>query len=539
MMSPPVGRLRPVPRPSPCPVPTSERGIGLVITLLILAIVSALGSTIIVGNMADLQISNNYSHRSTAFYAADSGIEATIRDLRQDQTWILRFVNQQTWTLNDPLPTDVVVNGQAIVAGAGDGYSYFGGWEQLGDGSYRRMILTPPTVNLVAGDGVIAFAVRSDGQGGDIDLSSQNVRANIELDIAGYGVWDNAVFGGDGQAGNTINGNVAIRGSMHVVGDPNNPGTVAFSGTADVRNNYGDAVSQFGATDAARLPALGLVEHNGEMVQSLESIVRAKHVNITMDGTADIGNPDVTGNGYKETVDSMRSDGTVTPPSQVYADDWDSYDAGDLQFPTLDDPYIASDGSYWSTHRDFLQTRSLEISEPKIGPGVASFSYADANGNSISWDGPNQVLQIQGIVRVNGNLQLGTLGGQYLNRGFMYEGTGTLYADGDIEIDGPIVPNGNYLGDGNLGLIADQDVEIDHTAQINVFAAVYAEDNVSITKQTTLAGSVVSRTFDLGNNVPAIFQVPSLSTNLPPGMPGNMRIGVIEGARVAGWYQER
>lgn len=520
-----------------------EQGVGLVITLLVLAIVSAIGTAILAGNMADLEISNNFGNRSVAFYAADSGVDVVVRDLTADPTWIMALVDPFTWQVRDPMPGSLTINGTSMLPQGGSfvagQYHTFGSSVQLGDGVYSRQVLLPPVANVVAGDGTVTFEVRAEGRGGEFDRSTQVVRAGIEVAIKGYGVWDNAIFAGQGAAGGLINGNVAVRGSVHIVGDPNNPPTIDFSGTADIRNNYATAVTDFGATDAAKLPSLVPVEFNGETVESLEAVVRLEHGTITMDGSSDIGEADVTGNGYKETIDAVRTDGTVGPEAQVHADDWDDYDATGVEFPTLDDPYVdPSSGTYWNSHREFLENTSLLIPETEISADIAAFSYTDGN-NSIAWDPSTGVLDIEGIIRVDRDLRFGKGHGRSNYIDIHYQGTGTIYIPNDLEIDAAVVPAGNYLADGNLGLIADESVVIDKLSQINVIAAIYAEETVRISKQTTLGGAVVSNYFDLGTNVPAIYQVPDLSTNLPPGMPGSLRLAVIDGASVINWFHER
>ncbi|OGX08760.1 MAG: hypothetical protein A2Z88_00830 [Omnitrophica WOR_2 bacterium GWA2_47_8] len=55
----------------------------------------------------------------------------------------------------------------------------------------------------------------------------------------------------------------------------------------------------------------------------------------------------------------------------------------------------------------------------------------------------------------------------------------------------------------------------------------YAETSIVAQKQTDVLGSFVSNYFDMGSNVPSIFQVPDTINHLPPGMIGQ------DGA---GWY---
>ena len=57
-------------------------------------------------------------------------------------------------------------------------------------------------------------------------------------------------------------------------------------------------------------------------------------------------------------------------------------------------------------------------------------------------------------------------------------------------------------------------------ANIDVMGLFYAESQIVVQKQTTIVGTIVSNYFNVGTNVPKIFQVPSTMTHLPPGMIG-------------------
>jgi hypothetical protein len=77
-----------------------------------------------------------------------------------------------------------------------------------------------------------------------------------------------------------------------------------------------------------------------------------------------------------------------------------------------------------------------------------------------------------------------------------------------------------------LGLIAGGDIELatgGGESNILTAGAFYAANKVKINKQTQHAGSIVCNFFDLGSQVPSIYQVPLLARNLPPGMPGGER----------------
>jgi len=523
----------------------SERGSAFVITLLVMAITLAMGLALVSSGMTELDISGNYRNRATAYYAADSGLEQTIIDLSASSAWVDQVIDTNTWTLQSPFPTSLTFNGQTVtmaVDGNGDvipAYYALGTATTLGDGTFVREIYLPPTVSMVGSRTALTFTVRSTGTGGLGELAEQVVRADVKPILNAHGVWDNAIFSGNGAAGGAINGHVAVRGSMHILGDPSSPPTIEFGGSSDIRNNYSDAVDWFGAGDAAKLPTLPTVEVNGVTVATLDTVVRAKDANVSLTGNSDIGAVNDDSNSIKEMIDGVRADGTVGPAGDVHADYTGSYDTDQVVFPTLSDPYVdPATGTSWATHTDFLDNNSLTIAETEISVNIAAFSHSDGNGNSITWDPDTLTLNISGIIKTDGNLRLGQRHGQPGERGVNYDGSGTFYATNDIHVDGFLVPVGGYITGDNLGLIAADDVRIDEAAGVNVMAAIFAMDHIRVSKQTAMAGSLVSSWFDMGTNVPAVFQVPDLSTNLPPGMPGGHRYGSIERIVIENWFQE-
>ena len=530
------------------PLPTTrrtERGSAFVITLLVMAITLAMGLALVTSGMTELDISGNYRNRATAYYAADSGLEQTVVDLGASTTWIEQVIDTTTWTIHDPFPTSITINGQTVtlaVDGNGDvipGYYSFGSSTTLGNGAFTREMYLPPTVDNSGAKPILTFKIRSTGTGGLGELAEQVVRADIRPTITVHGVWDNAIFVEAGAVGNSITGHAAVRGSIHILGNPSSPPTIEFGGTGDIRNNYSDAVSWFGATDAAKLPSLPTVDVNGVPVETLDTVVRVRDASINLTGDADIGAVNDDSNTVKEMIDSVRSNGTVGPSAEVHTDDTGSYDTDQLVFPELSNPYIdPATGISYTTHSDFLDTNSLTISEYEISANTSAFTHSDGNGNSISWDPTTLILTISGIIKTDGNMRLGRPHGQPGLRGVNYVGTGTIYATDDIHIDGYVVPVGNYITDGNLGLIAADDVLIDEASNVNVMAAIYAQDHIRISKQTTIAGAMVSSWFDMGMNVPAVFHVPDLTRNLPPGMPGEHRYTSIESISVKNWFQE-
>jgi hypothetical protein len=287
-----------------------------------------------------------------------------------------------------------------------------------------------------------------------------------------------------------------------------------------------------------------MVNLNGEVVQSLGAELRVEQGDVALSGNVFWGEPDATGNIFKEEVDGVYSDAPIalSGAAQVNPSDEGPYDAVGMPFPTLADPYFhAPTATNYATHRLFLDTNSLTIVENDISINTPSFNHSNAFG-SIDWNQATLTMTIDGIVRVNGNLHIADK-----NAGVLYDGRGTLFAVGDVDIHGHVMPVDNYLQTGtatydNLGIIADNDLKISAgggETWVKVMAAMYAENETVVRKQSRIAGAIVTQYFDLGNNVPRIFQAANLSANLPPGMPGGDPMLFVTGADVTNWYHVR
>jgi hypothetical protein len=133
-------------------------------------------------------------------------------------------------------------------------------------------------------------------------------------------------------------------------------------------------------------------------------------------------------------------------------------------------------------------------------------------------------LEIKGIVKVNGNHTLGKK-----KETIYYDGKGTLYATGDIDIHANLYPSDNKIfpTQAVLGLLAEKNMYLatgPGDSQISMMGAFYAQGTIVSAKQNQIAGTFVANFYDMGTNVPNIYQVPELRKNLPPGMPGDESI---------------
>jgi len=417
------------------------------------------------------------------------------------------------------------------------------------------------------------------------------------------GIWNNAIFAGTGASGKAINGNVDIRGSVHILGDgeefsdlnnngkwdaaepftdknkngvwdPGEPFTdvngdgvwnaaepfndsnnngiydppltqtdlnSSFGGNAYIGNNYSGM--------PAGLEAMVPTAPRPGGIESLSTEVRVKHGQIAVNGSASIGsNSVIDGGTSKATIDGAYvSDGWTgnQGANSVYSDNGttNGYDLSALgiQFPLISgigaDPYTDKTGNVWTTQDSYLTTKSLLVPVSTITSTTSSFSYADGNGNSISFTkasaGHPALLSVTGIVRIAGDLQIGA------KDSLTYSGNGTLYATGNLKIDGDLLPAAGLVfpTTTRMGFIAKQNMYLasgNGSSQLSMAGAFYAQGTIYSAKQNQIAGTFVANYYDMGNNVPNIYQVPSLPQNMPPGMPGDKNYYTI---RVKTWRQ--
>lgn len=400
----------------------------------------------------------------------------------------------------------------------------------------------------VNGNVSIAGSVHILGDGEPfIDLNGNGVRDAAEAftDLNHNGVWDPGEpyvdSNGDGvytaaEPYNDTNGNGIYDPPMTMT----NLDT-AFSGTGSITNNY------------AQMPlALQSLVPNAPMfngVQTLSAEVRDKHGKIGLSGNAYIGQAGVVSGGtMKGPVDgTFVTDGWGgnQGASSVTSDNGTSnpYDLGGLgiQFPIIGgigaQTYVAKDGTTWANQETYFTNRSLNCPVTTILSTTTAFSYGpDAYGNSISFTpaGKNTTakLTVNGVVNFSPSLQIGTKDSIY------YSGNGTLYSQ-NISIDGNLLPAAGsvFPTTARIGLVAKQNMYLacgNGSAQLSLAGAFYAQGMIRSAKQNQIAGTFVANFFDLGTNVPNIYQVPSLPYNMPPAMPGDKSYYTL---KIQGWRE--
>jgi len=423
---------------------------------------------------------------------------------------------------------------------------------------------------------------------------TRSVRSMIRA--RNVGIWNNAIFAGTGASGQAINGNVDIRGSVHILGegeaysdlnsngrwdaaetftdrnrngvwdpgeawvDANNDGVwnsaepyndtnnnglydppltqtdlnSAFSGNAYIGNNY----SGMDAGLEAQVPAPPRISG----IETLGAEVRCKHGRISIGGSATIGTDSlVDGGTSKATVDgSFVSDGYTGTrgANSVYSDNGtnNSYDLGHLgiDFPLISGigapPYVDRTGTTWPTQEAYLDAKSMTVNLTSITATPAAFSYADTNGNSLTFTPEVRVggtvvtpasLAVNGIVKFTNDIQIGDS-----HQTIRYSGNGTIFSKQDISISCNLLPKAGFTfpTTARIGLLAKRNLNLatgSGDAQLKMAGAFYAQGRIVSRKQNEIMGTFVSNFYDMGTNVPKIYQVPALPTNMPPAMPGD------------------
>jgi hypothetical protein len=395
--------------------------------------------------------------------------------------------------------------------------------------------------------------------------SNRGIARTAELVIKGWdvNVWRNAIFAGAGQAGGLINGNVSIHGSVHLLGQNVLPGQTAISaidlsGTSLIHNNYTGLVASL----ADRVPPLPVREFNGESVGTLNAKLRVRNGLVAMSGTSEIGEPNVSGNTLKETMDgvfvndgytgtSVTDDGDRGDPTALFSDNgWDQrYELGDkIPMPLFTDDYREKDtGTTYVnpstlanfTHEDYFEqvltgtpypgdltiSAATDFYYNATRPAETDSSLRLPTDDYILFNATTNLMEINGQIQVDGNLLITRGGGN--DKTINYTGRAALLVHGDAVLDTDLLSvnaNGttaNSFPVNNIfGIMAERNLTVGSLSQLQLMGAFYAQGTVRSVRQTTIMGTLVGGYFDMGTNVPDIYQVPDLPDNLPLGMIG-------------------
>ena len=556
-----------------------QKGSSMIVASLALFLVFSFGIAILSISSTALLTTKSDTLRARALAAAEAGADigiSFIRDTAPDGT------TDGTWRTTHP-STDP------------DNHT--------SDTWYTGTLATGATYRICvrSGTGVHAEKIIITSEGIATE-SGRTVTKRIKVALIhkseNVSVWNNVIFAGVGQAGKSINGNVKIRGSVHMLGDGENftdidmdgrwddsneaytdsnsngqydtgepftdedsdghrdvrepfndvngdgtrtpPLTVTdmaeeISGTANVGNNYNSMPADL----KAKLPALPTVSFGGENVQSLSAKLRVKHGRVDISGSATVGDPNATGNDRKETLNGCYvSDGYGgnQGAASAYADNGttNGYDLG-----------------------DGLVTFPV-VSDPYTAPDGTNYaSYMDylhdhalvisgnltlQNGTAYSAsDGAGNSISMDasGNMTISGIVYVDGDISFARNGQINYSGKGTLVATDDIDVHCDLLPQTQFPQTDSLGLLARDEIGLatgSGDSQLKMAICMYAQSKITSEKQSEIAGTLVTSYFAM-SNVPSIYQVPELADNLPPGMPARDPIWIVS-IDVVSWQEQ-
>jgi hypothetical protein len=498
-------------------VPTlaNQHGSVLIIALLVLVVLSVLGLAFMTMSKTESDMSYNDRDSGKAFYIADAGLDRFKRDLRYQYTYP---GTDTTWRyLASPAPAGDGTSGPDTTGTYVKSTAPVKRYYDLGAPLSTTFANLSAYLQSSLNGGSYALKVKKDAYDDFIVQSVGTVGSRVartlevKYEAKSLSVWDNAIFGGTGASGAIINGNCTIAGSVHILGTGLTATDTAMDlgGGATILNEYtgiSSTLNNLLVQNALAIDALpGKLRTEFRVKRGLTSI---------NSGTSGVGESTCKVKGV------YTNDGfSGSAPGNVYSDNGKNqkYDLpADLNIPF---PMPDTANPPLSTALDITASLPVTSGVHELNADTPNFSLT-SGANSISWNQATGVLTLSGVFKVNGNLDLAKK-----NVFMYYSGKGTLWATGNVIIHDCVLPAtaSSFPTTNVIGVIAGNDMEICTGAgesAARLAGAFYAVNTIRSAKQTQTAGTWVSNYFDLGSEVPKVYQVPLLGKNLPPGMPG-------------------
>ena len=475
----------------------NEKGMVLATGLMFMAIIAIVGTTAVIVTTTDLKIGSNYRENVQAFYIAEAGLARGEAELLNDLNTDFDLANGSYVTTSGTI---------ALAYNAANFNNNLFTDIPFGEGFYTIQLKNYPT----SPENKSTIWVRSIGTG----PNSSTVTLECYLSAENISPWNNAIFAGGGGGTVSITGNVIIAGSIHILGDGLLATDTVFNNqTGDCRNtNVG-----MDGTLAAKI--------DGGTTSDLNAKFRVKNglVDMTL-GSAGIGSLTSPFKGiYVTDGDDAGADGVnddiiggdnAGAGQNLYADKGassvEAYDLGD--YPITLPAINITDMNAHSL--DFGGPLTLSTTDISTQSGTFGGVYC-----SISFNAATKELTIVGIIKATS---------LNISADITYTGRGTIYTTGTATVDGDVLPiaAASYPTTNVFGVVSTGDMTLGGSSQILLTGAYYSAGEISTNMQTELAGTIVCKNFDITNQVPSIWQVPSLAANLSPGMPGSAAIWV-------------
>ncbi|MEW6615757.1 MAG: pilus assembly PilX N-terminal domain-containing protein [Thermodesulfobacteriota bacterium] len=489
-----------------------EKGIALVVALLFLTLLSLLGIAGIITSSTDTKIAGNTLSSTKALYIAEAGLTRAeaelINDLSTDQNIANSSFAATSGTITITPSSTAFYNVLSNISFGAGSYTI----------QFKNYGTTPNYESAIV-------LVRSIGTG----PNSSTVTLERYLSAENISPWNNAIFAGGGGGSAPVTGSVVIAGSIHLLGN-------GLAATATVFNNQtgycrnsntgmdttlagkiaGGTTSDLDAKFRVKNGRVDMTLGSGTIGES-SSPFKGIYVTTGADSGGDGVNDDILGGNNAGAGQNLYADKGVN-----YAEAYDLEDYN-ITLPSIDTTWMDANSKNLTgtTQSDGAPTPkgliagALELTgKYKVGPTwyYPDINQSDANG-SISFNSSTKVLTISGIVKVSS---------LNISDDITYAGKGTIYVTGTTNIDGHVLPEtaASYPTTNALGVVSTGNMTLPSSANKLLTGAYYSSGTVTSNKQNELAGTIVCQNFNITAQVPRLWQVPSLASNLPPGMPG-------------------
>jgi len=527
----------------------NNRGSILLLTYFVIIILFGLGAAFLMMGVSEAKRTEIQHKSELAFYIAEAGIERAIYDLKQeyetgnDEDWSNGIIiNGDTSSPYGPSTSafyDIYLYGDTdpkvtYPFDASDADAYQNAFSPTNNNHYQVKIK-----NVLGGEDVW---IRSTGE---VDGVTQTIQ--VYAKIVNVSPWNNAIFGGAGATGEMVNGRVNVFGSVHILGEglATTDNAIVLGGTTELVGNNYESLDQ---SLRDKVPDLPTTIFNGETVETLSAELRVKRGRVSLSGNSTVGQADSPGGPLvKETIDSAYvTDGYTGTKgaTNVHSDNGtdEGYDLGDvLDFPSLDNPHpLDTSGDYY----DYFSSNGLVLTNEldSVVKGMPVPLIGDCNSNCVEINADG-TMRVEGLVYISGTNDFSLTAP--INEGFEYTGKGTILVnDGNVTIDANLVTAGDDSFPTNiLGVMTPNTIFLGSSAQRNIMGLFFAggtdgsgdpTGDVTVNMQTNLVGTIIANLFNLGENVPSIFQVPFNDADLPPGIIANETIWY---ANIVSWQK--
>lgn len=538
-----------------------ERGAAVVIALMVLALLTIMAMGALFTATRAIEMSGADQQNMKAFYVADAGMNRTIIALLDHYTSFRSFRTGGTnWALDlngdgNPSSSELTPISGGTVSWSGLNKPTLNQWLNA-QNTYRVATFDTASscfgrmmggrcyghyyeVRLArAGRGVRVLSLARFND--DADDTNDRIDAAIEyvVTIITGSICDNALFGASSSVGHRIVGNVNVHGGVTVLCDNENftANDVGYEvgGNAGIFDNWeGGSGQSLDSTMRSRMDPLYTDESGRETLDAKVLIQTCNMRNNS--GAFQIGTSSAP-------VDTVIVDGGFTgshtnPDTFIYADNpvltgegqFANYVGNAMpEFPLLHDENgnlanndlgrsiaaqipghdLASANPNWC---------NLGNSTPNLSFGAPGCTCVDGGTSTCDicfFDNGNKlVVNTDTVFDLSGCATASIRDVTYKGKATMYYGDTNIAVDGNLMVaDGESFPSTSVVG----FLTAGQ-INIGSTAQAKMMGLFYAQDRITVSKQTQLAGIVITDEFSVGNQVPDFFQVPDLDQNAPAG----------------------